>query len=140
MKKTHEDLKLLGAGGAEYPESPDKAEIETFPNRNTDRDYRVSFDCPEFTCLCPKTGQPDFGRLKISYIPDKKCIESKSLKFYLFSFRNEGMFNEEVANRILDDLVSACAPRAMEIEAVFSARGGIAITVRAEYRKGSPGS
>ena len=133
MKKNHEELKILGSSGAQYPRSPAEAVIETFENRSSGRDYRVVFDCPEFTCLCPKTGQPDFGRVKISYIPGERCIESKSLKFYLFSFRNEGMFNEEAANRILRDLVSACSPKKMEIEAVFTPRGGIAITVRAEY-------
>ncbi len=134
MEKAHEELKILGSSKAEYPQSPAESVIETFENTCRGGDYSVIFECPEFTCLCPKTGQPDFGRIKISYIPGERCIESKSLKFYLFSFRNEGMFNEEAANRILDDLVRASRPKEMEIEAVFSPRGGIAITVRAEYR------
>ena len=137
MRKKHSELKLLGDSKAEYPRSPDEAVIETFENRSPGRDYRVVFDCPEFTCLCPKTGQPDFGRVRISYEPGRRCIESKSLKFYLFSFRNERMFNEEAANRILDDLIAACSPKTMEIEAVFTPRGGIAITVRAVYPRTS---
>ncbi len=133
MKRGNARLKILGNSKAAIPASPDEAVIETFENRNRERDYYISFDCPEFTCLCPKTGQPDFGSLKIGYSPAAECIESKSLKFYLFSFRNEGMFNEEAVNRILGDLVNACAPKRMDVEGRFNPRGGISITVRASY-------
>lgn len=99
--------------------------LETFPNPNPERDYEISFDCPEFTCLCPKTGQPDFATIKIRYIPDKLCVELKSLKLYLWSFRNEGHFHEAVTNQILNDLVKAVSPRWMEVVGDFFVRGGI---------------
>ena len=108
-------------------------EIETFPNPFPGRDYNIDMECPEFTCLCPKTGQPDFGILDISYIPDKLCIELKSLKIYLTSYRNEGGFHEKVVNIILDDLVSACKPKKMKIVGDFNVRGGIHTTVTVEY-------
>ncbi|GIT64959.1 MAG: NADPH-dependent 7-cyano-7-deazaguanine reductase [Nitrospinota bacterium] len=108
-------------------------EIETFPNPFPGRDYNIDMECPEFTCLCPKTGQPDFGILDISYIPDKLCIELKSLKIYLTSYRNEGGFHEKVVNIILDDLVSACKPKKMKIVGVFNVRGGIHTTVTVEH-------
>lgn len=108
-------------------------EIETFPNPFPGRDYNIDMECPEFTCLCPKTGQPDFGILDISYIPDKLCIELKSLKIYLTSYRNEGGFHEKVVNIILDDLVSACKPKKMKIMGDFNVRGGIHTTVTVEY-------
>ena len=108
-------------------------EIETFPNPFSGRDYTIDMECPEFTCLCPKTGQPDFATLFISYVPDKICIELKSLKFYLNSYRNEGGFHEKVVNIILDDLVSACKPRKMTIVGDFNVRGGIHTTVTVEY-------
>ena len=109
--------------------------IETFPNTFPGRDYTITMKCPEFTCLCPKTGQPDFAILHISYIPDKICIELKSLKIYLTSYRNEGGFHEKVINIILDDLVSACKPRNMKIVGDFNVRGGIYTTVTVEYAK-----
>jgi 7-cyano-7-deazaguanine reductase len=109
--------------------------IETFPNPIPGRDYTITMKCPEFTCLCPKTGQPDFATLHISYIPDKICIELKSLKLYLTSYRNEGGFHEKVVNIILDDLVSACKPRNMKIIGDFNVRGGIYTTVTVEYSK-----
>ncbi len=109
--------------------------IESFPNPHPGRDYEIRFDCPEFTCLCPKTGQPDFATVRIFYIPDKKCVELKSLKLYLWSYRDEGAFHEAVTNRILEDLVKAVAPRLMEIEADFYVRGGIHTVVKASYRK-----
>jgi len=109
--------------------------IETFPNPFPGRDYTITMKCPEFTCLCPKTGQPDFAILHISYIPDKICIELKSLKVYLTSYRNEGGFHEKVINIILDDLVSACKPRNMKIVGDFNVRGGIYTTVTVEYSK-----
>ena len=108
-------------------------EIETFPNPFPGRDYNIDMECPEFTCLCPKTGQPDFGILDISYIPDNLCIELKSLKIYLTSYRNEGGFHEKVVNIILDDLVSACKPKKMKIVGDFNVRGGIHTTVTVEH-------
>jgi len=109
--------------------------IETFPNPFPGRDYTITMKCPEFTCLCPKTGQPDFATLHISYIPDKICIELKSLKVYLASYRDEGGFHEKVINIILDDLVSACKPRNMKIVGDFNVRGGIYTTVSVEHSK-----
>ncbi|MBC8282377.1 MAG: NADPH-dependent 7-cyano-7-deazaguanine reductase QueF [Nitrospinae bacterium] len=108
-------------------------EIEIFPNPFPERDYTIDMECPEFTCLCPKTGQPDFATLYISYVPDKKCIELKSLKIYLTSYRNEGGFHEKVINIILDNLVSACKPRKMTIIGDFNVRGGIHTTVTVEH-------
>ena len=110
-------------------------ELQTFPNPAPDRDYDIAFDCPEFTCLCPLTGQPDFAQIKIRYVPDRLCVELKSLKLYLWSFRNEGAFHEAVTNRILDDLVAAAKPRSATVEGSFFVRGGIATTVTATYRK-----
>lgn len=111
-------------------------EIETFLNPNPDRDYEINMECPEFTCLCPKTGQPDFAVISINYIPDKICIELKSLKVYLWSFRNEGGFHEKVINQICDDLVTACKPRKITVVGDFNVRGGIYTTVTVEYVKG----
>tara|TARA_B100000929_G_scaffold27578_1_gene20379 strand:+ start:143 stop:526 length:384 start_codon:yes stop_codon:yes gene_type:complete len=107
--------------------------LEIFKNSHPDRDYEIEMECPEFTCLCPKTGQPDFAELEIRYIPDKVCIELKSLKLYLWSFRNEGAFHEKVINDILDDLVKVSSPRWMEVIGVFNVRGGIHTTVSASY-------
>ena len=107
--------------------------LEIFKNLHPDRDYEIEMKCPEFTCLCPKTGQPDFAELEINYVPDKLCIELKSLKLYLWSFRNKGAFHEKVINDILDDLVMACLPRWMEIVGDFNIRGGIHTTVNASY-------
>jgi 7-cyano-7-deazaguanine reductase len=107
--------------------------LETFENQFPERDYRIEIVAPEFTSVCPKTGQPDFGTITITYIPDKVCVELKSLKFYLQSFRNQGIFYEHVTNTILDDLVAATKPRYMKIAAAFNARGGIAETVTAEF-------
>ncbi len=104
--------------------------LETFSNPNPERDYEISMDCPEFTCLCPKTGQPDFATIRIRYVPDKICVELKSLKLYLWSYRNEGGFHEAVTNQILNDLVAATKPRRMQIEADFNVRGGIHTVVR----------
>ena len=107
--------------------------LETFPNPNPARDYEIRFDCPEFTCLCPMTGQPDFATIRVRYIPGRLCVELKSLKLYLWSFRNEGAFHEAVTNRILDDLVAAIEPRRMTVEGDFLVRGGIHTTVVAEH-------
>jgi len=132
-KQRFADLTLLKSSGTSYPDSPKKAKLETFENLFPDRDYLITFDCPEFTSLCPVTGQPDFGALTLRYVPDKKCIESKSLKLYLFSFRNHNSFHEEVVNTILDAVVAACKPRRAEVIGVFRPRGGIAINVKANF-------
>lgn len=108
-------------------------ELETFPNPNPERDYEIRLEAPEFTCLCPKTGQPDFATLRLRYVPDRTCVELKSLKLYLWSFRDEGHFHEAVTNRILDDLVKAIAPRRMTLEADFYVRGGIRTVVEVGY-------
>jgi 7-cyano-7-deazaguanine reductase len=129
----YKDLSLLKKSESKYPESPDQAKLETFENAYKNRDYWITFDCPEFTSRCPITNQPDFGEITIRYIPDKRCIESKSLKLYLFSFRNFGTFHEEVVNRILDDIVKACQPRQLKVIGDFNPRGGISIKVEAEY-------
>jgi len=114
-------------------------ELEAFPNPNPGRDYEIRFDCPEFTCLCPMTAQPDFATLRIRYVPDALCVELKSLKLYLHSFRNEGIFYENITNRILDDLVAVLQPRRMRLVAEFSARGGIRTNVTATYDVGHEG-
>ena len=129
-------LTLLGRSDAKLPDSPAEARLETFPNPAHRRNYWIHFETDDFTSVCPVTGQPDFARIDIDYVPDRLCIESKSLKFYLASYRNEHAFNEAVTNRILDDFVKACAPREAIVAAQFSARGGIALTVRAEYPDG----
>jgi 7-cyano-7-deazaguanine reductase len=116
------------------PTTPSK-QLETFPNPNPDLDYEISFDCPEFTCLCPRTGQPDFATIHIRYFPDRLCVELKSLKLYLWSFRNEGHFHEAVTNRILEDLVKATRPRRMTVVGDFNVRGGIHTVVTATYEK-----
>ncbi len=107
--------------------------LETFANQYPQRDYTIRIVCPEFTSVCPKTGQPDFGTLTITYVPDQKCVELKSLKFYLQQYRNEGIFYEHVTNRILDDLVAVLRPRRMTLEAAFTPRGGITTTVTATF-------
>lgn len=122
-------LTLLGSGKSAKP----MRKLETFPN-HTKRDYTVMLTTDEFTCVCPMTGQPDFAKIQIQYIPDKKIVESKSLKLYFWSFRNEGVFHEHLTNVILDDLVAALSPRWCKVTAQFAVRGGIAITVDAEYR------
>jgi 7-cyano-7-deazaguanine reductase len=107
--------------------------LETFENRHPGRDYTIRIVCPEFTSLCPRTGQPDFGTLTITYVPEARCLELKSLKMYLQEFRNEGIFYEDVTNRILDDLAAVVRPRRMTLEAAFTARGGITSTVTAKF-------
>jgi 7-cyano-7-deazaguanine reductase len=123
------ELSFLGRGA-----KPGK-KLETFPNHHPQRDYVVTLGTEEFTCVCPATGQPDFAKVTIQYIPDRKILESKSLKLYLWSFRNQGAFHEHVTNVILDDLVKALKPRWCKVTAVFSVRGGISITVEAEHGK-----
>lgn len=109
--------------------------LDTFANPEPERDYTISMKLPEFTCLCPMTGQPDFATLNLQYVPDQMCVELKSLKLYIWSFRDEGAFHEAVTNRILSDLVEAISPRYMKLTADFNVRGGICTTVTAEHRK-----
>lgn len=109
-------------------------ELETFDNPNPERDYTIRMEIPEFTCLCPKTGQPDFATFDLEYVADKKCIELKSLKMYMWSFRNEGAFHEAVTNQILNDMVKACQPRFMRLTGEFNVRGGIYTSIIVEHR------
>ena len=109
------------------------AAIETFPNPRPERDFEIAIDCPEFTSVCPKTGLPDFGEIRIRYVPGDRCIELKSLKYYLIGFRQQGIFYESVTNQILDDLVAACQPRRMTVVGDFTVRGGIKTVVTASY-------
>lgn len=132
-RKTTEGLKLLGEVVGAIPSVPSSSTLETFKNAYSQRDYWIKFESLDFTSLCPVTGQPDFARITIDYVPNKICIETKSLKFYLASFRNTRSFNEEVVNRILEDLVAACAPRQMIVHGEFSARGGISVSVEASH-------
>ena len=129
QKSDLDGLTLLGRGA-----KPAK-KLETFPNHHPGRDFIVTLHTEEFTCVCPATGQPDFASLTIQYIPDRKILESKSLKVYLWSFRNQGAFHEHVTNAILDDLVKVLAPRWCKVMAEFAVRGGISITVEAEHKK-----
>ncbi len=128
-----EGLTLLGRGATEPVRK-----LETFPNRHPGREYWVTLETDEFTCVCPMTGQPDFATITIRYVPDQRVVESKSLKLYLWSFRNEGVFHEHVTNMILDDLVEALDPLRCEIVGAFRVRGGIAITVEASYERAEP--
>jgi len=135
-------MRILNEKYAIRPESPEVTmstqpdkHLETFDNPVKTRDYRIHMEIPEFTCLCPKTGQPDFARLTLDYIPDKKCIELKSLKLYIWSYREQGAFHEAVTNQILDDLVTAMKPRFIRLTANFYVRGGIFTNVVAEHRK-----
>ena len=109
--------------------------LDTFPNPAPQRDFTIHIEIPEFTCLCPKTGQPDFATMTLSYVPDQACVELKSLKLYIWSFRDEGAFHEAVTNRILDDIVTACAPRFARLSARFNVRGGTYPTIVVEHRK-----
>jgi 7-cyano-7-deazaguanine reductase len=127
-----EGLKLLKKGEKNYPKKPDASILETFKNSNPQRDYWITFETSEFTSLCPITGQPDFATIKIEYIPNKLCVESKSLKLFLFSFRNEGSFYEDVTNRIFTDLTKVCKPRRLIVTGEFTARGGIRSSVRVD--------
>ena len=127
-----ENLTLLGREVAEPVRK-----LEAFPNQHPDRRYTVTLVCPEFTCICPITGQPDFATITIRYIPDQRIVESKSLKLYLWSYRNEGTFHEHVTNQILEDLVEALNPLYCHVTGAFNVRGGISITVDAEYEKPS---
>ncbi len=123
-------LTLLKKGETRYPNSPDEAELETFENANQQRNYWITFQTSEFTSLCPITGQPDFATITIEYIPGERCVESKSLKLYLFSFRQTGTFYEEIVNRIYSDLLELLAPKRLVINGDFTARGGITSSVK----------
>jgi 7-cyano-7-deazaguanine reductase len=129
------DLSMLGQGGTQPARK-----LETFPNHHPNRRYNVRLETPEFTAICPMTGQPDFATLTIDYIPNERIVESKSFKLYVWSFRNEGIFHEHVTNVILDDLVAALDPHWCKVVAAFSVRGGIAITITAEHTRAESGS
>ncbi len=129
------DFHLLGHEST-LPQSPDEANLETFPNRFSAREYTIELDCPEFSSLCPVTGQPDTARIRISYVPGAVCLETKSVKYYLASFRNQPAFNEEIVNRMLDDLLAAAKPIRMTVSGQFSPRGGISLTASATYPEG----
>lgn len=126
-------LSLLGNKKTVYADTYSPEVLETFVNKHPENDYMVTFDCPEFTSLCPITGQPDFAKIKINYIPNVKMVESKSLKLYLFSFRNQGDFHEDCINIIMKDLVKLMEPKYLEVKGVFTPRGGIAIYPFANY-------
>ena len=131
-------LTLLQDSHKNYPTSPDQAKLEVFDNLYADRDYVIEFDCPEYTSLCPVTGQPDFGHIILRYVPDKLCIESKSLKLYLYSFRNHGDFHEDCVNIIMKDLIKLMDPKYIEVWGKFTPRGGISIDPYCNYgRKGT---
>jgi 7-cyano-7-deazaguanine reductase len=132
-RKLVHGLTQLGGGTLPTPSSPDKAKLESFPNPAPGGGYQVTFDCPEFTSLCPVTGQPDFAHIIITYWPDQRCVESKSLKLYLGSFRNRGSFAEAIVNRILTDVVACCRPQRAVVTGRFTARGGISIEVTATH-------
>jgi 7-cyano-7-deazaguanine reductase len=117
------------------PEKPDASSLETFPNPAPERDYTIRIRVPEFTCLCPKTGQPDFAELHLEYVPAERCVELKALKLYVWAYRDQGAFHEAVTNRIADDLVSVLEPRYLRLTAEFNVRGGIYTTVVADYRR-----
>ena len=137
-KKELEGVSLLGNQNTHYHYDYDPSVLETFINKHQDNDYMVTFTCPEFTSLCPKTGQPDFAEIIINYIPDKRMVESKSLKLYLFSFRNHGDFHEDCTNIIMKDLIKSMDPKYIEVKGNFLPRGGISILPFANYAK--PGS
>lgn len=137
-KEELEGVSLLGNQNTHYQYDYDPSVLETFINKHQDNDYMVTFTCPEFTSLCPKTGQPDFAEIIINYIPNKKMVESKSLKLYLFSFRNHGDFHEDCTNIIMKDLIKLMDPKYIEVKGNFLPRGGISILPFANYAK--PGS
>jgi 7-cyano-7-deazaguanine reductase len=132
------DLTLLGHSEMRLPAHPGEAKLEAFPNRSPGRNYVIQLEYPDFTSLCPVTGQPDAARISIRYIPDQSCVETKSLKFYLASYRNTASFNEEIVNRILDDLVAVCEPVSLNVTGVFRPRGGIRLTCFAQYPDPGP--
>lgn len=129
--KSH--LTLLGDSQTSFPAEPSHEILETFANHNAQRNYWIKLDCHEFSSHCPVTGQPDYAKIRIEYIPNELCVETKSLKFYLASYRHQQAFNEEIVNRIADDIIAVCNPRKLFVEGAFGARGGIALTVEAHY-------
>ena len=131
--QSRDGITLLGDSKQGIPELPDKKNLEAFGNQFSKRDYSIHIDCPDFTSLCPVTGQPDFANIIINYIPDGLCVETKSLKLYLAAFRNTPSFNEEIVNRILDDLLDIINPRRMQVTGKFASRGGISLTIEANY-------
>ena len=133
-----DELKQLGSRNTKYTYDYDPGLLERIPNKHSDRDFFIKFNCPEFTSLCPKTGQPDFATIYISYIPDKYMVESKSLKLYLFSYRNHGDFHEDCVNIIMKDLIKLMDPKYIEVTGIFTPRGGISIWPYANY--GKPGT
>jgi 7-cyano-7-deazaguanine reductase len=126
-------LTMLGRPVSRYPNAPSSKTIETFKNQYANRRYLIKFECADFTSLCPVTGQPDFAKITIEYVPSDRCIETKSLKFYLASYRNTRSFNEEIVNRVLDDVVAACSPQEALVYGEFAARGGISVSAEAQY-------
>ena len=132
-KSARKQRKVAVSERAPAPAAGPSRQLDTFANPAPDRDYEITFECPEFTCLCPLTGQPDFATFEITYVPDARCLELKSLKLYLWSYRDEGAFHEAVTNQILDDLVTACQPRMLEITGDWYVRGGITTRVRATH-------
>jgi 7-cyano-7-deazaguanine reductase len=134
-RRSHEAERFSTRVQSRVLQSSRMATLETFANTHPGRDYTITHTCPEFTALCPKTGQPDFATIRITYVPDKLCVELKSLKLYLFAYRDRGIFYEHVTNVILDDLVGAVRPRSMTVEGEFNVRGGIGSVVRATYEK-----
>ena len=136
--RENENLTLLGNKHVEYPSDYDPGILETFENKHPDNDYYVKFNCPEFTSLCPITGQPDFAKIYISYVPAQRMVESKSLKLYLFSFRNHGDFHEDCVNTIMKDLIKLMDPKYIEVQGIFTPRGGISIDPYCNY--GKPGT
>jgi 7-cyano-7-deazaguanine reductase len=131
MSSDTKNLTMLGRSETRLPASPDEARLETFANRHPQRDYWIHLDCPEFSSLCPVTGQPDMARIQIRYIPNDLCVETKSLKFYMASYRNLASFNEDIVNRILNDMVMSLNPRKIVVRGTFSPRGGIQLSCQA---------
>jgi 7-cyano-7-deazaguanine reductase len=125
-------MRLLGRA-SNFPKEPSRDILDSFPNSHPGRDYIIRLETEDFTSLCPVTGQPDFADLTIEYVPAKRCVETKSLKYYLASFRNTPSFNEQIVNRILEDLVAVCAPRKMTVTGAFASRGGLSLTVTASH-------
>jgi len=132
-------LSKLGSNETNYEyDKPCVEMLETFPNTRMGRGYTIELVFPEFTSLCPKTGQPDFARIEVTYVPRERCLESKSVKLYFFAYRNDGSFMETITNRILDDFVRACDPQEMVVKGIFNARGGLFINVKAGYKSDQP--
>ena len=133
VNETRGEIDVFRGRMLEFPDVPPATPLETFPNPRPEREFEIAINCSEFTSVCPKTGLPDFGEIRITYVPRDRCIELKSLKYYMIEFRNRGIFYEAVTNQILDDLVAACQPRRMTVVGDFSVRGGIKTVVTASY-------